>query len=48
MRDDDFKLLMGFGDGQRDGQTFVIVESFLRLKSQTPKLSWENEKKESF
>ena len=32
MKDDDFKLLRGFGDGQTDAQTFVIVESLSRLK----------------
>ena len=36
MKDDDFKLLRGFGDGwmneQTDGQTFVIVELLSRLK----------------
>ena len=36
MKDDDFKLLRGFADGQTDGQTdeqtFAIVESLLRLK----------------
>ena len=33
MKDDDFKLLRGFGDGRTDGQTFVIVESLSRLKT---------------
>ena len=36
MKDDDFKLLTGFGDGRTnertDEQTFVIVESLSRLK----------------
>ena len=36
MKDDDFKLLRGFADRQTDRwtnkQTFVIVESLLRLK----------------
>ena len=36
MKDDDFKLLRGFDNGRTDGrtneQTFVIVESLLRLK----------------
>ena len=32
MKDDDFKLLRGFADGQTDEQTFVIVESLSRLK----------------
>ena len=36
MKDDDFKLLQGFADGQTDRhtneQTFVIVELLLRLK----------------
>ena len=36
MKNDDFKLLRGFGDGrtnrQTDEQTFVIVESLSRLK----------------
>ena len=32
MKNDDFKLLRGFCDGQMDEQTFVIVESLLRLK----------------
>ena len=32
MKDDDFKLLRGFGDKQTDRQTFVIVESLLQLK----------------
>ena len=36
MKDDDFKLLRGFADGQMDKQTneqtFVIVESLSRLK----------------
>ena len=36
MKDDDFKLLRGFDNGrtdeQTDEQTFVIVESLLRLK----------------
>ena len=32
MKDDDFKLLRDFGDGRTDGQTFMIIESFLRLK----------------
>ena len=31
MKDDDFKLLRGFGDEQ----TFVVVESLLRLKTVT-------------
>ena len=39
MKDDDFKLLRGFGDGRTnertDEQTFVIVESLLRLKNST-------------
>ena len=26
MKDDDFKMLRGFGDGRTDGQAFVIVE----------------------
>ena len=34
MKDDDFKLLRGFADTLTDEQTFVIVESLLRLKSQ--------------
>ena len=38
MKDDDFKLLRGFADGQMDErmdeQTFVIVESLSRLKTQ--------------
>ena len=37
MKDDDFKLLRGFADGQTDKwtneQTFVIVELLSRLKS---------------
>ena len=33
MKDDDFKLLMGFGDRRTDEQTFVIVESLSRLKN---------------
>ena len=37
MKDDDFKLLRGFDDGQTDertnGQTFVIVESLSRIKN---------------
>ena len=32
MKNDDFKLLKGFGDGRTDEQTFVIVESLSRLK----------------
>ena len=32
MKDDDFKLLRGFADGQTDEQTFAIVESLLQLK----------------
>ena len=32
MKSDDFKLLGGFALGQTDEQTFVIVESLLRLK----------------
>ena len=32
MKDDDFKLFRGFADGLTDEQTFVIVESLLRLK----------------
>ena len=33
MKDDDFKLLKGFAERQtEDRQTFVIVESLLRLK----------------
>ena len=39
MKDDDFKLLKGFADEQTDKwtneQTFVIVESLLRLKNAT-------------
>jgi len=34
MKNDDFKLLRGFGDGRTDEQTFVIVESLSRLKNQ--------------
>ena len=34
MKDDDFKLLRGFDYGRTDGQTFVIVESLLRLKEE--------------
>ena len=38
MQDDDFKLLRGFADRQTDRrtneQTFVIVESLSRLKSE--------------
>ena len=38
MKDDDFKLLRGFDnehtDRRTDGQTFVIVESISRLKTQ--------------
>ena len=42
MKDDDFKLLRGFADERTDGrtnertneQTFVIVESLSRLKTQ--------------
>ena len=41
MKDDDFKLLQGFADGQTDRrtneQTFVIVELLLRLKIQRAK-----------
>ena len=33
MKDDDFKLLRGFADGQTNGRTFVIVESLSRLKN---------------
>ena len=33
MKDDDFKLLRGFDNGQTNEQTFVIVESLLRLKN---------------
>ena len=33
MNDDDFKLLRGFADGRTNEQTFVIVESLLRLKT---------------
>ena len=33
MKDDDFKLLRGFDNGQTNEQTFVIVESLLRLKT---------------
>ena len=32
MKDDDFKLFRGFDYEQTDEQTFVIVESLLRLK----------------
>ena len=32
MKDDDFKLLMGFADGRTNEQTYVIVESLSRLK----------------
>ena len=32
MKDDDFKLLRGFGDRQTNGRTFVNVESLSRLK----------------
>ena len=32
MNDDDFKLMMGFGDGQTDRQTYVIVELVSWLK----------------
>ena len=32
MKDDDFKLFWGFADGLTDEQTFVNVESLLRLK----------------
>ena len=32
MKDDDFKLLRGFDNGRTNEQTFVIVESLLRLK----------------
>ena len=28
MKNDDFKLLSGFADGQTDEQTFVIVHKF--------------------
>ena len=39
MKYDDFKLLRGFDngqtDGRTDGQTFVVVESLSRLKTQT-------------
>ena len=35
MKDDDFKLLRGFDDGQTDEQTFVIVESLSRLKTES-------------
>ena len=34
MRDDDFKLLRGFAEGQMYEQTFVIVKLILRLKNQ--------------
>ena len=33
MKDDDFKLLRGFGDGRTNEQTFVIVESLSQLKT---------------
>ena len=33
MKDDDFKLLRGFDNGQTNEQTFVIVELLLRLKT---------------
>ena len=33
MKDDDFKLLRGFGNGQTNGRTLVVVESLSRLKS---------------
>ena len=33
MKDDDFKLLVGFADRQTNKQTFLIVESLLRLKN---------------
>ena len=33
MKDDDFKLLRGFDEGQTDERTFVIVESLLLLKN---------------
>ena len=33
MKDDDLKLLRGFDNGQTNEQTFVIVESLLRLKT---------------
>ena len=33
IQDDDFKLLRGFDNGQTNEQTFVIVESLLRLKT---------------
>ena len=32
MKDDDFKLLRGFDNKLTDRRTFMIVESFLRLK----------------
>ena len=32
MKEDDFKLLRGFGDRRTDGRIFVIVESLSRLK----------------
>ena len=32
MKDDDFKLLRGFGNGQTNGRTLVVVESLSRLK----------------
>ena len=35
MKDDDFKLLRGFDNGQTNKQTFVIVESLSRLKNLT-------------
>ena len=35
MKDDDFKLLRGFDNGQTNEQTFVIVETLSRLKNLT-------------
>ena len=32
MKDDDFNLFRGFGNGQTNGQTLVVVESLSRLK----------------
>ena len=32
MKDDDFKLLRGFDNGQADGRIFVIIELLSRLK----------------
>ena len=39
MKDDDFKLLRGFGDGRTNEQTFVIVESLSRLKKRLKRVT---------